>query len=136
LKALPSLDQSRPKLSLLQAWLLFLTGHLEEVERKLAEFEVTLGLSPAISPEIDEDESSNSDQVLGSMVGLQAQIAVIKGDLPRAIALSQQALAYLAEDERGLRGVITHNLALAYGINGEAEKPGAFGPIEARQFLT
>jgi LuxR family maltose regulon positive regulatory protein len=86
-----------------------------------AEFETTLSLPQATSPEIDEDEGFNN-QVSGLVTGLQAQIAVIKGDLPRAIALSQQALAYLGEDGGGPRGVILHNLALAYGISGEAEK--------------
>jgi ATP/maltotriose-dependent transcriptional regulator MalT len=47
-KALPEAwVQSRLKLSLFQAWLLFFTGHLEEVQRKLAELEITLSLPQA-----------------------------------------------------------------------------------------
>ncbi len=135
-KALPETwVQSRPKLGLLQAWLLFLTGHLEEVQRKLAALEITLGLPQAASPGLEADEGGNNDQVPGLLAGLQAQIALIKGDLPRAIALSQQALTYLMADEVGPPGVILGNLALAYWMNGEPEKAqgilsklGAEGP--------
>ncbi len=121
-KALPEVWlQSQLKLGLLQAWLLFFTGHLEEVQCKLAEVEITLSLPQATT---DEDEGFK-DHVPGLVAGLQAQIALIKGDLPGAIALSQQALAHWEKDEEGPRGIIAHNLALAYWMNGEVEKANA-----------
>ncbi len=114
--------QSHPELGLLQAWLLFLTGHIEEVQRKLADFETILSPSPISSPGIDQERGEN-DQIPGLMAGLQAQIRLLKGDLPGAIQLSQQALAFLGEEDKaGPRSIVIHDLAIAYWISGEPEK--------------
>ncbi|MEW5961663.1 MAG: hypothetical protein AB1801_28430, partial [Chloroflexota bacterium] len=114
--------RSQPKLNILQAWLLFLTGHFDEVGRKLGELEI-LSLPGEIPLEPDEEEGIIKNRDLpGLIMGLQAQLATIKGDFPRVIELSQQALAHLAETDLTLRGLITQNLASVYWIKGEPER--------------
>jgi LuxR family maltose regulon positive regulatory protein len=49
-------------------------------------------------------------------------LALIKGDVPRALELSQQALAQLAEADVTLRGIIAENLAPIYWLKGEPER--------------
>jgi LuxR family maltose regulon positive regulatory protein len=49
-------------------------------------------------------------------------LALIKGDVPRAMELSQQALAQLAEADVTLRGIIAENLAPIYWLKGEPER--------------
>jgi LuxR family maltose regulon positive regulatory protein len=114
--------RSQPKLNVLQAWLLFLTGHFDEMQRKLAEPEI-LSLHRQAPLEPDEGEGIIKNRDLpGLIMGLQAHLALIKGDFPRAMELSQQALAHLAEADLTLRGVIAENLAPIYWLKGEPER--------------
>ncbi|GIK39986.1 MAG: LuxR family transcriptional regulator [Chloroflexota bacterium] len=114
--------RSQPKLNVLQAWLLFLTGHFDEAQRKLAEPEI-LSLHRQAPLEPDEGAGIIKNRDLpGLIVGLQAHLALIKGDVPRALELSQQALAQLAEADVTLRGVIAENLAPIYWLKGEPER--------------
>jgi LuxR family maltose regulon positive regulatory protein len=114
--------RSQPKLNVLQAWLLFLTGHFDEMQRKLAEPEIlSLHRQAPLEPDEGEGIIKNRD-VPGLIVGLQAHLALIKGDVPRAMELSQQALAQLAEADVTLRGIIAENLAPVYWLKGEPER--------------
>ncbi len=127
--------RSQPKLNVLQAWLLLLTGHFDEMQRKLAEPEI-LSLHHQTPLEPDEGAGIIKNRDLpGLIVGLQAHLALIKGDVPRAMELSQQALAQLAEADVTLRGIIAENLAPIYWLKGEPERArqllaqfGAFTP--------
>ncbi|HXV44143.1 MAG TPA: LuxR C-terminal-related transcriptional regulator [Anaerolineae bacterium] len=114
--------RSQPKLNVLQAWLLFLTGHFDEMQRKLAEPEI-LSLHRQAPLEPDEGAGIIRNRDLpGLIMGLQAHLALIKGDVPRAMELSQQALAQLAEADVTLRGIIAENLAPIYWLKGEPER--------------
>ena len=114
--------RSQPKLNVLQAWLLFLTGHFDEAQRKLAEPEI-LSLHRQAPLEPDEGAGIIKNRDLpGLIMGLQAHLALIKGDVPRAMELSQQALAHLAEADVTLRGIIAENLAPIYWLKGEPER--------------
>ncbi len=123
LNALPAVwVRSQPKLNILWAWLLFLTGQFDEAQRKLGEYEI-LNLSDEILIEPDETDGIVKNRNLpGLIMGLRAQLALIKGDFPRMIELSQLALAHLAETDLTLRGFITQNLASVYWIKGEPER--------------
>lgn len=114
--------RSQPKLNVLQVWLLFLAGHFDEAQRKLAEREI-LSLLSEIPLEPDEAGGIIKNRDLpGIIMALQAHLALIKGDVPRAMALSQQALAQLAEADVTLRGVVAENLAPIYWLKGEPER--------------
>jgi len=113
--------QPRLKLGLFQAWLLFFTGHLEEVQHKLNTLEAALSQPQAFWPETAGDEAFKNNMP-GLLASLQAQIALVKGDIPRVIELSQQALARLSPDEFGPRSICAQNLALAYWMSGETER--------------
>ncbi len=122
LNALPEAwVRSQPKLNVVQAWLLFLAGHFDEVQRKLGEPEI-LSLLSEIPLEPDEADGLIKNRDLpGIILGVQAQLALIKGD-SRMLALSQQALAHLAGADVALRGIMAENLAPIYWINGEPER--------------
>lgn len=122
LNALPEVWlRSQPKLNVLQAWLLFLDGHFDEVQRKLGEPEI-LSLLSEIPLEPDEASGIIKNRDLpGIILGLQAQLALIKGD-SRMMALSQQAFAHFAEADVTLRGIMAENLAPIFWLNGEPER--------------
>jgi LuxR family maltose regulon positive regulatory protein len=115
--------QSQLKLNVLYAWLLFLTGNFEAVQRKLAELELAGSLNNGTSIEPDESDSMLKNRDLpGLITGLQAQMTMIKGDLPRARALAEQALAQLSREDPGPRSLIAQNLLTIYWLTGEVEK--------------
>lgn len=123
LDALPgSWLRSQPKLNVLRAWLLFLIGRFDEMQHRLEGPEIT-GLLSETLLEPDEMEGILENRDLpGLILGLQAQLALIKGQFTQMIELSQQALACLSQSNLPLRRIINQNLASVYWIKGEPER--------------
>jgi LuxR family transcriptional regulator, maltose regulon positive regulatory protein len=112
LKALPDeLVRSRPPLCLAYAWVLVLTGQVDAVEARLRDAEFALDAGSA--------EPEERDRVLGETAAARAEVARMRGDMPRAIELSHQALEILPEDTLLLRSVVALNLGSAYWISGD-----------------
>ncbi len=98
LDALPSeLVRSQPQLFLFQAWALTLTGQLDAVEAYL-----------------QEDERQP-----GEVAAIRASVAYLRRDMPQAIALFQQALETLPEENSFLRGAVALSLGIAYSWTGQ-----------------
>lgn len=111
LPALPKEEiHARPLLALYFGWSLLLSGkvkqaaaHLDDLQRRL-----------------EADKAEQTLEVQGHIAALQAYLMRETGDLSTTIALSQQALAYLPEQET-LSRLITLNLAIAYYLEGDLD---------------
>jgi LuxR family maltose regulon positive regulatory protein len=99
LKSLPEeVIRARPSLCGNYGWALMLTGQFDTA-----------------APYLDcaERASQGNDKQLGQIMVAQAYLARSRGDFPRAIAVSQQALEFIAEDDILQRGLVTFTLGLA-----------------------
>jgi len=99
LKFLPDdVIRTRPHLCRDYGWALMLTGQLD-----------------AAAPILDcaERASQGNDEQLGQIVVAQAYLARVRGDYPRAISLSKQALELVAETDILHRGLVTFTLGFA-----------------------
>jgi LuxR family maltose regulon positive regulatory protein len=114
--------RSQLQLNLLQAWLLYFTGQFDELQQRLPEIEQAWHLHQ-IDP-VEPLELFSYQEIPGLIAGLQAAIALLRGETRQAIELSQQALAQLGHDKLGLRSVIAHTLAKHRWLHREAEKAG------------
>jgi LuxR family maltose regulon positive regulatory protein len=104
LKALPdALVRSRPRLKVLCAWSLTLTGQLEDAESYLPS-----------SP-----ESSDDPGVQGEVAAIRAHIAGLRDDGRRAIEIAHQAFEHLPSGNPFLRGYLALNLGLARWRSGD-----------------
>jgi LuxR family maltose regulon positive regulatory protein len=92
--------RSRPQLGVLHAWAMAKSGRLEDVESCL--------------------EGINSDLLRGEVAAVRAYVAGVRGDLPRAVTLAQQALEQLPEEDLFLRAIVTQNLGVAYHWSGDS----------------
>ncbi|MFL5656890.1 MAG: hypothetical protein ACJ8CB_22245, partial [Ktedonobacteraceae bacterium] len=121
--ALPDeLVRSNIELSVLQGWLLFVSGkhdaallHLEDIER-------TFGITPG-SDEPREQQTMPSGTesqaaIKGRIAAIRASIAVTRGDLPRTIALSRLALEYLPKENIS-RAYAAWYLGRAHWLSGD-----------------
>ncbi len=121
--ALPAeLVRSRIELSVLQGWLLFVSGKHDEAERHLQDIERTFGIN-AVSDKHSEQETMPGGafkraEVRGRISAIRASIAVTQGDLPRTIALSQLALEYLPKENIS-RAYAAWYLGRAYWLSGD-----------------
>jgi LuxR family transcriptional regulator, maltose regulon positive regulatory protein len=121
--ALPNeLIRSNIELSVLQGWLLFVSGKLDAAERHLQEIERTFGIN-TVSDEHSEQETMPSGtesqaEIKGRIAALRASIAVTQGDIPRTIALSRLALEYLPKENIS-RAYAAWYLARAYWLSGD-----------------
>lgn len=123
LQALPEAClRSQLQLHLLQAWLLYFTGHFAELQHRLPEIEQAWHLYQ-IDP-VEPLDLFSPQEVPALIAGLQAALALLRGEIRQAIELSQQALAQLDQDKLGLRRVIDHTLAKHRWLYEEAEKAG------------
>lgn len=119
LETLPEpLVRTRPRLCLLQAWLLLPYGDWEGVEHWLQTAEQglpqeTAGLEPGSEPWA---------HLLSEVAALRAAAAADRGDLARTIELSQLALQGIPETELYLRGIVALNLGSAYLLNGNIDE--------------
>src|SRR3712207_1411031 len=117
----------QPRLYLFHAESLFLLGQYEAAEADLQRVEHALDESGA-TPETSTKSVGGlpiSDQErteLQSMVAaIRASIASVYGDLPRTVALSQQALRGLPEEALVWRGNTLAQLGAAYALNRDME---------------
>ncbi len=131
LRALPAtLLRSAPQLAMAYAWALLATGHSGEVEPVLQGIEESLGATvDGLAADLDALHTMSAPVrvAIAEVAIIRANLATSLFDLPRAIALSRQALAHLTEDVEGaifntprdLRPPATYNLALAYEMAGD-----------------
>jgi LuxR family transcriptional regulator, maltose regulon positive regulatory protein len=112
LGALPDDEvQARPLLVLYYAWGLFLSGQIKHAITRLQAVEVTLAT----------DEAKQTPEVQGHIAAMRAYLMRETGDFASTISLSQQALAYLPEQDALLRAMVALNLAIAHYLQGEFE---------------
>lgn len=111
----PEAILTHPRLVLVQARLLAITGNLEAGDRLLARFAE------------QTDESALPTGVQGELEQVRVSMARIRGDLPDALRHGKRALELLPPDEYETRAVILTNMALAYLELGE--------PAQARAAL-
>ena len=110
LEALPDeLVRSRASLCLAYAWVLVLTGQVDTVEARLRDAELAV-----CSAEPDERARG-----LGEVAAARAEVARMRGEIPRAIDLSHRALEIIPEESLLLRSVAALNLGSAYWISGD-----------------
>jgi ATP/maltotriose-dependent transcriptional regulator MalT len=107
--------RAHPRLGLVYAWSLLMTGKLGTVEPRLEEVEHTL-LSPTDSSLLDELEIKS---MRGQIAAIRSRVARLHNDLPRAIELSRVALDDLPQENGALRSVITLNLGIAHWQSGD-----------------
>jgi LuxR family maltose regulon positive regulatory protein len=127
LGALPApLVRASPRLSMVYAWTLLAGSQFEAVEPRLQDAERALGLSAERAAD-DPALSADLRGAVGEVLCIRANLAFHHTDLPRVLALSQQALNCLADDVPAglfhsppeLRPVIAFNIALAHEFGGD-----------------
>jgi LuxR family maltose regulon positive regulatory protein len=118
-----SLVRARPGLCLAKAWALHGVGQLDAVEPYLRSVEQILRPAEAGRSATDVDPAE-AERMLGEAAVIRALIPQLKGDMPRAITLTRQALQRLPEDARHLRGTATFNLAEASYLQGDVRTAG------------
>jgi LuxR family transcriptional regulator, maltose regulon positive regulatory protein len=101
--ALPDeLVRSSIELSVLQGWLLFVSGKIDAAELHLQDIERTFGIDPLLDEsgyqETMPGGAESQAEIKGRIAALRASIAVTRGDIPRTIALSRLALTYLPKE--------------------------------------
>ncbi|HLI05377.1 MAG TPA: LuxR C-terminal-related transcriptional regulator [Ktedonobacteraceae bacterium] len=114
--------QSRPGLSVLRAWLLFLTGQYADAERQLQEIERRYHVHAARqSLERLPEPAAHMLPVyhlIGEIAAIRASIAIIQEESERTIVFAREALTYLPEDDIST-GLVTWYLGIAYWIAGD-----------------
>jgi LuxR family maltose regulon positive regulatory protein len=99
LKSLPEdAIRARPQLCRDYGWSLMLTGQLD-----------------GVAPWLDSAEraSQGNDSQLGQVLVAQAYLARVRGDYPRAVAVSKQALELIAEGDILHRSLVTFTLGFS-----------------------
>ncbi len=98
-KSLPEdVTRARPHLCGNYGWALMLTGQLD---------------GAAVYLDCAERALQGNDDELGQIMVAQAYLARVRGDYPRAIAVSKQALKYVAENDVLHRGLVTFTLGFS-----------------------
>jgi LuxR family maltose regulon positive regulatory protein len=123
--ALPEeMVRSNIELAILQGWLLFVSGKHDEALHHLQEIEQAFGLNQidlsAGEQQTLPAQSFNRAAISGRVAAIRASIALSRGDLPRAIALSHQALSSLPKESMA-RSYVAGYLGKAYYYGGEIE---------------
>src|SRR5579859_2388681 len=121
--ALPDeLIRSNIELSILQGWLLFVSGKHDQTLLHLEEIERTFGINPLADDHAEQETirggTSNQNAIRGRIAALRASIAVTRGDIARTIALSRLALAYLPQENMS-RAYAAWYLGRAYWLSGD-----------------
>jgi LuxR family maltose regulon positive regulatory protein len=120
IEALPlEVAHSRPWLCIHQAWPLTLAGRADAAEPLLREIERQV---------LPQDLTSEGKEIHGNVAAMRAMMALMRGDMPRAVELAQRADELLPPDNLIPRHTIPFILASAYSAEGELTK--------ARQAMT
>ncbi len=110
------------ELSILQGWLLFVTGKHDAAEQLLQNIERTFGINPVVDEHSERQTlpggASKQAEIRGRIAALRASIAVTQGDIPRTIALSRLALEYLPKENIS-RAYAAWYLGRAYWLSGD-----------------
>jgi LuxR family maltose regulon positive regulatory protein len=107
LEMLPeALVRDRPGLCLVHAWALFLGAQFEAVEARVRDAEAALARLSLPDPA--------RQAVAEQLIVMRAMLANFRGDIPRTVELSRQALDRVAEDNLMLRAALASNLGGAY----------------------
>src|SRR5215469_15818468 len=115
-KALPDqVAYRRPRLSMMAAWSLLLSGQGERVPPYL---DAVLAAVEAST------QAPFKREMLGHVTALQAVQARYRGEYSEAITLSLRALEYLAEGYLFTRSVLYMNLGYVYLLSGELDEAG------------
>ena len=138
--ALPDeLVRTNIELSVLRGWLLFVSGKHAAAERHLQDIERTFGIAPVSDEPREqerqtvpsESEGFNRDAIRGRIAAIRASIAVAQGDIPRTIALSRLALAYLPKENIS-RAYAAWYLGRACWLSGDV-RAASIALVEASQ---
>jgi LuxR family maltose regulon positive regulatory protein len=121
--ALPDqLVRSTIELSVLQGWLLFVSGKHDAAERHLQDIERTFGINPVSDDHAEQQTIPGGGEsqaaIRGRIAAIRASIAVTQGDLPRTIALSRLALDYLPKEHMA-RAYVAWYLGKAHWLSGD-----------------
>lgn len=116
--------QSRSSLSILRAWLLFLTGQYAEAERQLQHMEQRYSVHAARqvfeSLAAPPEDMLSVYHLIGEIAAIRASIAIIQEDAERTIEMARQALKYLPDEDIS-RELVTLYLGIACWIAGDLE---------------
>jgi LuxR family transcriptional regulator, maltose regulon positive regulatory protein len=114
LEALPETSfQLYPRLSLYRNWIDLVQGKSDLSEPALQRLDAALRALPA-SPE--------NDTLRMEMIVILCRFVAIAGNTSRAIALAHEALELLPDSDLGSRAHVHSALAIAYGMEGQAEE--------------
>ncbi len=117
--------RTRPILGLAYAWVLLFAGKLNAARQQLQEVRAELEKydRDSLLRLLGDEAPAWLQGLQGAIPALEAQIALIQGEIPRVIELSRQALACFPTDEIGLvlRALTVQNLATAYWLRGGLE---------------
>src|SRR5579872_1368946 len=121
--ALPNdLVRSSIELSVLQGWLLFISGKHDEAELHLQDIERAFGINLVLEEHSEQETmpggTSSQAEIRGRIAAIRASIAVTRGDIPRTIALSRLALVYLPKENIS-RAYAAWYLGRAYWLGGD-----------------
>ena len=127
----PEVVRARPRLCLVHAWMLFLTGRLDAVEPRLHDAERALGdavLPIKHAPAIASTPGDDQDELCGMLATIRAGLASLRGDAPKAIDLAGEALARLPEASGHWRSQSSISLGIALDVAGDV--PAAIQAFE------
>jgi ATP/maltotriose-dependent transcriptional regulator MalT len=118
----PEVVRARPRLSVLRGWVLLVSGHPQDMTESRRDIAAWLEAHPndPLAPMIQAEETA-----------IEAYAARVSGDFPRAIELSQQALAQLPANDH-LRGLIAFNLGMAQSNSGNLSEASQAFEIAAQ----
>lgn len=121
LQMLPEdLLHARPQLSLFFVWSLIASNQIEKAQQRLEEVMANSSkLTSSVSKEAQL--SATNTAIQAEIIILQATLARFLNDVPRTLALSQQALEYLPQKNSILKSINMLNLGHAYRLRGDAE---------------
>jgi len=91
--------RSHPRLSVLRAWAMAKSGRLDETELSLRD----------VDPHHVHSEAD----------AVRAYVAGVRGDLPQAVELAEQALDNLPQENMDVRAIVVQNLGVAYHWSGD-----------------
>jgi LuxR family maltose regulon positive regulatory protein len=121
LDALPGeLVRSRPRLCILRAGALLITGQLDSVEPYLQDAERRLGVGMC------SQTTTEVRDLIGRIAAIRANVAGNLGDVTRTIQLAHRALELLSPENVLVRSVVALSLGEAYLLSGDVAAASRF----------